>query len=82
MNDLIQKLKTMKNSTQGQIDSFIKEQSYKNVVKDLKEAGIDESELSDEEFKQLLAEEISKNKTFAKGALVGAGFLMFLDLIG
>lgn len=82
MNDMIEKLKTMKNATQEQVDKIIKEQSYKNVLKDLRDAGIEESEISDEEFSQLLAEEISKNKTFAKGALAGAGVLMFLELLG
>lgn len=82
MAEWIDKIKSMKNATQEQVDAIIKEQSYKNVIKDLKEAGISESELSEEEFDQLMAEEIKKNKSFAKGAMVATGALLFLELLG
>lgn len=82
MAEWIDKIKSMKNATQEQVDAIIKEQSYKNVIKDLKEAGISESELSEEEFDQLMAEEIKKNKSFAKGAMVATGALLILELLG
>lgn len=82
MAEWIDKIKSMKNATQEQVDTIIKEQSYKNVIKDLKEAGISESELSEEEFDQLMAEEIKKNKSFAKGAMVATGALLFLEFLG
>ena len=82
MSDLIQELKSMKNATKEQVDSAINDYSYKQVLKDLKEAGIDVKDLSDEEFKQLLAEEVEKSKRFSKGALAGAGLIMILELLG
>lgn len=82
MQETIEKLKNMKNATQEQVDKVINKQAYNTVIKDLKESGIEIEDLSDEEFKQLLAEEVKKTKTFTKGALVGAGALAFLELLG
>jgi hypothetical protein len=82
MTDLIKKLKSMKNATKDDVDKVIYDYSYKNVIKDLQELDIDPSALEDEELKQLLAEEINKNRTFSKGALLGAGSILLLELLG
>jgi hypothetical protein len=82
MADLIQNLKSMKKTTKSEVDKLIYDHSYKNVVKDLKEIDVDPSDLEEEELNHLLAEEINKNRTFSKGALVGAGSLLLLELLG
>ena len=82
MDDLIKKLKSMKNATKEDVDNLIYDHSYKNVVKDLKDIDINPNDLEDEEFNHLLAEEINKNKTFSKGALIGASSILLLELLG
>lgn len=82
MAEWVNKLKEMKNATKEQVDKVIKEQSYNNVIKDLQEAGISENEISEDEFKQLMAEEIKKNESFAKGAMAATGALLVLELLG
>jgi hypothetical protein len=82
MSDLINKLKSIKNATKIEVDKVIDNYSYEQVVKDLKEAGIDRNDLSDIEFKQLLAEEVEKSRKFSKGLLVGGGAIMLLELLG
>ena len=82
MRDLVSELKNIKNATKLQVDSIIDSYSYEQVIKDLKEAGINKDELSDEEFKQLLAEEVVKSRKFSKGLLVGGGAILLLELLG
>lgn len=82
MQEVIDRLKNLKNSTNTQVDKIINDHSYDTVLKELKDDGISVNDLSDNEFKQILAEEVKKTKTFAKGALAGGTGLLFLDLLG
>ncbi len=82
MQEVIGRLKNLKNATNTQVDKIINDHSYDTVLKELKDDGISVSDLSDDEFKQILAEEVKKTKTFAKGALAGATGLLFLELLG
>lgn len=80
---MFNKLKEYKESAFKDIDETITKQAYNNVIKDLKAADIDPEELSDEEFKQLMAEEIKEIKTLGKGTIAGAGaFVLFDFLLG
>jgi len=82
MQSTVNKLKSLKNVTGEKVNQIIKEQSYNAVLKELKEDGIDIDDLTEEEFNQLIAEEIKKQKTFSKGMMVGAGALLLLELLG
>jgi len=82
MQSTVNKLKSLKNVTEEKVNQIIKEQSYNAVLKELKEDGIDIDDLTEEEFNQLIAEEIKKQKTFSKGMMVGAGALLLLELLG
>ena len=79
MQDMITKLKTIKNATQSQYDEVIGKYSKEQVLEDLKKAGISKDELSDEE---LLNEQVVKAKSFSKGALMATGAFLFLELLG
>lgn len=83
MNKIVKKIKSMPNASKEKIEGLIINISYKNVLKNLKNNGIEKSVMTDEEFKQLLAEEVAKNKAQVKGILKGAlisGILMTLGL--
>ncbi|DAB34029.1 MAG TPA: hypothetical protein CFH82_07390 [Sulfurospirillum sp. UBA12182] len=82
MNDLVEKLKSMKNATASQYDKTIKEYASKQVQKELKEAGISKEDMSQEEYEQLLEDKYKEAKSFSKGAMVAGGFLLFLELLG
>lgn len=82
MQEMVEKLKSLKNATQSQYDEVINNYSKEQVEKDLKKAGISKEELSDEEFQELLDEQIVKSKSFSKGALVAGGAFLFLELLG
>lgn len=82
MNDLVDRLKNMKNATQTQYAEAINKYAYNEVLKDLKDAGIDKDELLDDEFDELLKEKIKQSQTFAKGAMVASGVFLFLELLG
>jgi len=82
MDKLVNQLKSMKNATQAQYTEAIDKYAYSEVIKDLKEAGINKDELLDDEFNELLKEKVKQSKTFAKGAMVGAGALFLLELLG
>lgn len=82
MQDLITKLKSIKNATQSQYDEVIDKYSKTEVLKELKEAGISKDDISDEEFDELLEEKIKESKAFSKGAMVAGGALLFLELLG
>jgi len=82
MQEMVDKLKSLKNATQSQYNSVIDKYSKEQVIEDLKKAGISKSELSDEEFKELLDEQVVKSKSFSKGAMVATGALLFLEFLG
>lgn len=82
MENLVNKLKNMKNATQAQFKEAIDKYAYSEVIKDLKEAGIDKDELLDNELDELLKEKVKQSQTFAKGAMAASGVLLFLELLG
>lgn len=82
MNDLVEKLKSMKNATALQYDKTIKEYAEKQVLKELKEAGIKKEDLSEDEYQGLLDEKVKEAKSFSKGAMVAGGLFLFLELLG
>ena len=82
MNDLVEKLKNMKNATAFQYDKTITDYCDKEVLKELKQAGIKKEDLSEEEYQGLLDEKIKEAKSFSKGAMVAGGLFLFLELLG
>lgn len=82
MQELIDKLKHMKNATQAQYEEVIEKYAYKEVIQNLKEAGLEKDDLSDEEFNALLNEQKKRSGSFAKGALAASGVFLFLELLG
>ena len=82
MKDLVEQLKSLTNATQTQYDEVIANYSKKQVLKELKDAGISRDEISDEEFDELLEEQIKQSKSFSKGALVATGAFALLELLG
>lgn len=82
MEELINKLKGMKNATKSQYDEMIEKYAHKEVIKNLKEAGLGKDDLSDEEFNALLNEQKKRSNAFAKGALGASGVFLFLELLG
>ena len=82
MDKLVSQLKNMKNATQSQYKEAIDKYAYSEVIKDLKDAGINKDELLDEEFDELLKEKIKQSRTFANGAMVATGVMLFLELLG
>lgn len=82
MQNLVEQLKNMKNATQAQYDEAIYKYAHSEVLKELKEAGVSRDDLDDEEFEGLLKEKIKHSKTFAKGAMVASGAILFLELLG
>lgn len=79
---MVNKLKSLKNATQSQYDEVIQKYSHEQVLEDLKKAGISKDELSDEEFQELLDEQVVKSKSFSKGAMIATGAFLFLELLG
>jgi len=82
MNELITKLKSIKNATQSQYDEVINKYSQAEVLKELTKAGISKEDISQKEFNELLAEKIKESKAFSKGAMVAGGAFLFLELLG
>lgn len=82
MNDLVEQLKSIKNATAMQYDNTIKKYANKQVLKELKVAGISKDDMSQEEFEVLTEQKYKEAKSFSKGALVTGGFLLFLELLG
>jgi len=82
MNDIINRLKSLKDTTQSQYDEAITRYSYEEVIKELKKAGVSKEDLSEEEFNELLSAKIKESKAFSKGAMAAAGAFMFLELLG
>ncbi len=79
---MYEKIKQATQDGLKEVDEAVKKQAYKKALAKLNEAGIDPEELSDEEMAQLVAEEVKEIRTFGKGAAVGAGALMVLNLLG
>jgi hypothetical protein len=79
MQDLIKKLK---NATLSQYDDLIIEYAKKEILKELKEAGISEDDLTQDDYDELLADKIKEAKSFTKGAMVAGGAFLFLELLG
>ena len=82
MKKLVSQLKQMKNATQAQYKEAIDKYAYNEVIKDLKEAGIEKDEMLDEDFDELLKEKVKQSQSFAKGAMTASGVLLFLELLG
>ena len=82
MQDLIDKLKGMKNATQEQYDIVILKYSQSEVIKELKNAGISKDEINQEEFNELVQEKIKQAKSFSSGVLVATGAFLFLEFLG
>lgn len=82
MEKLVSQLKSMKDATQAQYKEAIDKYAYSEVMKDLKEAGINKDELLDDEFNELLKEKVKQSQTFAKGAMAATGIMLFLELLG
>lgn len=80
MNDLVEKLKTMKNATNEQYQAVIEKYAYNEVVKELKEAGLTKDDIPQSEFDDLLKDKINQATSFSKGAMVAGGALIFLEL--
>lgn len=80
MNKIAKKNKRYAKSNKEKIEDLIINISYK---KNLKNNEIEKSVMAYEEFKQLLAEKVAKNKAQIKGILKGAlisGILMTFGL--
>ena len=82
MNNLIIKLRNIKNATQSQYDEVINKYSQTEVLKEIKEAGISKDDISVEEFNELLEEKIKESKAFSKGAMAAGGAFLFLEFLG
>lgn len=82
MNDLIEKLKTMKNATQEQYQDVIEKYAYNEVIKELKEAGLSKDDIPQSEFDDLLKDKITQATSFSKGAMLAGGAILFLELLG
>lgn len=82
MNDLIKSLKNIKNGTKETYQEVIYNYSKKEVLKELKEAGIDKDEISTDDYEELLKEKIQQSTSFSKGAMVATGGFLFLELLG
>ena len=82
MQELVENLKGMKSTTIAQYDAMIESHVHKEVIKNLKEAGLEKDDLSAEEFNALLSEQKKRANSFAKGALGASGIFLFLELLG
>ena len=82
MDKLVQKLKSLTNATQQEYDKAILNYAKKEVIQELKKAGISKEELTQEDFDALLEEKIKQSKSFSKGAMAAGGALLFLDFLG
>jgi len=75
-------LSNMKNATQQQYHNAILAYSKKDVLKELKDAGLEREDLSDEEYQELLDTKVQQATAFSKGLMVAGGAFMFLELLG
>lgn len=81
-NELVSRLKMMKNASQQEIEGYLVDYSTKKVKEELAEAGVDWREVDEADLKELVADELAKNKSFAKGVLGGAGVILFMNFLG
>lgn len=70
MDNLIEKLKTLKNATAEQYKETIEKYAYNEVIKDLKDAGLSKDDIPQSEFDDLLKDKITQATSFSKGAKV------------
>ncbi len=82
MDNLIEKLKTLKNATAEQYKETIEKYAYNEVIKDLKDAGLSKDDIAQSEFDDLLKDKITQATSFSKGAMVAGGAILFLELLG
>ena len=82
MDNLINKLKSVKNGTKEQYKEIIEKYAYNDVLKDLKEAGLSKDDISQSEFDELLKDKITQATSFSKGVMVAGGAILFLELLG
>ena len=82
MNDLVEKLRTLKNTTQEQYENVIDKYAYDEVLKELKEAGLSKDDIPQSEFDDLLKDKVNQARSFSKGAMVAGGAILFLELLG
>lgn len=82
MNKLVEQLKSMKNATKEQYESAIKKYAHSEVIKELKEAGLEKKDITQSEFDELLKDKVTQATSFSKGAMVAGGALLFLELLG
>ena len=81
-NELVSRLKMMKNASQQEIEGYLVDYSTKKVKEELAEAGVDWREVDEADLNELVADELAKNKSFAKGVLGGAGVILFMNFLG
>ncbi|MDD2653065.1 MAG: hypothetical protein PHX44_08460 [Sulfurimonas sp.] len=82
MQQLVEKLKSMKNATVEQHRQVIKKYAHAEVLKELKNAGLSKDDISQSEFDDLLEEKTKQADSFSKGALAAGGAMLFLELLG
>ena len=82
MQEIVDKLKSLKNVTQTQYNELIDKYAYEELLKELKEAGISKEDLSESEFNELLQNKTKEVKSFANGALAATGLFLFLEFLG
>ena len=82
MEKILKSAKQLTDNATEQFNEVIYKTSHKKVLQQLRDDGIDVNDVSKEEFNHMLAEEIKTQKSFTKGAAIGAGALLFLDLLG
>lgn len=82
MQQLVEKLKTLKNGTSEQYRLIIEKYSHAEVLKELKDAGLSKDDISASEFDELLKNKIKEANAFSKGAMVAGGLMLFLEFLG
>ncbi|MCI4411608.1 MAG: hypothetical protein JHC38_08020 [Thiotrichales bacterium] len=82
MNKMIDETKSLFTDASDLAKRELYQYSVEQVKKQLAEGGLSVDDFSEEEFKQMVAEAYRKNESFGKGIAVGAGALMFLNLLG
>ena len=72
----------LKNAVTERFENLLRDHAYKSLTNSLKDDGISLDDLTDEEFEELLAEEIQKQRSFTKGVGVGTGIMVLMELLG
>lgn len=82
MNKMINETKSLFTDGTEAVKRELYQYSVEQVKKQLAEGGLSVDDFSEEEFQQMVAEAYRKNESFGKGIAIGAGALMFLNLLG